>query len=179
MQDEPPPPEVTGGIDEYVIEALTAAGLPVPPRERVDQDGYTPEESAAIRRYLTGRGDRRRIIPAGHPDRVAGDIGYREAAEAGHAISQRPTPGDVARIRAALMGDIPARVGLTEQQLRAFARGEMDRMDLPRDAQQRFRELADTLGGRTFWPRKVAVILWGMHVEQKRSVPATLTGCRA
>lgn len=102
------------------------------------------------------------------PDRDAADVGYQESARAGRAISQRPAPSDSARIRAALIGDIPARMGLTEDELRAFTRGTLDRAQLPAEAQCRFAELARTLGG-SFWPRKIAAVLWGIHAQTKRN----------
>lgn len=108
---------------------------------------------------------KRRPLPPDHPDRVTADVGYQESGRAGKSISQRPTPHDVARVRAALIEDIPARVGLTETELRAFVRGELERADLPETAQSRLRELADQVGA---WPRKVAVILWGLHCQQRR-----------
>lgn len=110
--------------------------------------------------------DARRFERRENPDRKAADTGYQEAARAGHPISQRPTPGDAERVRLALVGDIPAHVGLTEEQLRAFTRGEIDRVDLPDYAQCRFKELAQRLGGQ-LWPRKIAAVLWGMHEQAK------------
>lgn len=151
------PAGVSCGHPPEIVDALEAAGLPIPSRELVDQRGWTTEEARALRRV--GRQATSRV-PVGHPDRVAGDTGYQEAARDGRPISQRPTPGEVARVRAALMPDIPAMLGITETELREYVRGSAQ----PEAARAALAILASDLG-RGLWPRKVAAILWGLHLE--------------
>lgn len=162
--DNEPPAAVNCEHPQHVIDALTAAGIPVPPRERVDRQGWTTEEAKAILR-AQGRGPTLPPVAANHPDRVAADTGYREASLAGHPISQRPTPGDVARVRAALTPTIPDLLEITEDTLRAYVRGEIDSAALSGEARVRLGKISVRAGG-SLWPRKTAAILWGLHIER-------------
>lgn len=99
-------------------------------------------------------------------NKTAADTGYRETAKSGHAISQRITTSEVAAVRGALAQSIPERLGVTEEDLRAFVRGDLDIVDLPRHARDELSAIAAATPRAGLWPRKLAAILWGLHLEQ-------------
>lgn len=110
---------------------------------------------------------RGRFTTATIRDRTAADTGYQETSKAGHAISQRITPAEVAAVRVALDPGIPERLGITEAELRRFVRGEMESAyDLPPETLEELSRIAKATARTGMWPRKIAAILWGLHIER-------------